>query len=44
MSKIQKEFTLKEKYINDKMMSRLLECNGDTKWINEKLKLFGVPL
>ncbi len=41
MSKIQKEISLKEKYSNDKMMSRLLECNGDLKWINERLKHYG---
>jgi hypothetical protein len=41
MIKIQKELALKEKYINDKMMSRLLECNGDLQWINESLKDYG---
>ena len=41
MSKIQKEILLKEKYSNDKMMSRLLECNGNSIGINETLKLFG---
>ncbi len=41
MPKIQKEILLKEKYSNDKMMSRLLECNGNSIWINETLKLFG---
>ncbi len=37
MSKILKEIALKEKYKNDHMMSRLLECNGDLKWINKTL-------
>jgi DNA-directed RNA polymerase specialized sigma subunit len=41
MSKIQQELVIKEKYINDKMMSRLLECNGNLKWINECLKDYG---
>ena len=41
MPKIQKEISLKEKYVNDRMMSRLLECNSDPKWINETLKLSG---
>jgi len=41
MPKIQKEILLKEKYSNDEMMSRLLECNGNSIWINETLKLFG---
>ena len=41
MSKIQHELAIKDKYINDKMMSRLLECNGNVKWINESLKHYG---
>ena len=41
MIKIQKEILLKEKYRNDPMMSRLLECNGDLSWINERLKHYG---
>ena len=41
MPKIQKEILLKEKYSNDTMMSRLLTCNGDLKWINETLKQYG---
>ena len=41
MSKISKEIALKEKYKNDRMMSRLLECNRDTEWINETLSHFG---
>jgi len=41
MSKIQHELAIKDKYINDKMMSRLLECNGNVKWINKSLKHCG---
>ena len=41
MSKISKEIALKEKYKNDRMMNRLLECNGDTRWINETLRRYG---
>lgn len=41
MIKIQKEIVLKEKYSNDPMISRLLECNGDLSWINESLKHYG---
>ena len=41
MSKTSKEIALKEKYKNDRMMSRLLECNRDTEWINETLSHFG---
>ena len=41
MSKIQQEIALKDKYANDKMMSRLLECNGNLIWINEVLKRYG---
>ena len=41
MSKILKGLALKEKYKNDRMMSRLLECNGDTEWINKTLKHYG---
>ena len=41
MSKIQRELAIKEKYANDKMMSRLLECNGDLSWINASLKHYG---
>jgi DNA-binding CsgD family transcriptional regulator len=41
MPKIQKEILLKEKYSNDPMMSRLLTCNGELKWINETLKQYG---
>ena len=41
MSKIQHELAIKDKYINDKMMSRLLECNSDIKWINESLMYYG---
>ncbi len=41
MSKIQKELALKEKYVQDRTMSRLLECNGDAKQINTCLKRYG---
>jgi HEAT repeat protein len=41
MSKIQQELAMKDKYVNDKMMIRLLECNGDLKWINKSLKYYG---
>jgi len=41
MPKISKELSLKEKYKNDRMMNRLLECNGDIHWINETLKHYG---
>ena len=41
MSKVQHELALKDKYSNDKMMSRLLECNSDVKCINEYLKYYG---
>ncbi len=41
MSKIQCELALKNKYTNDKMIIRLLECNGNLKWINESLKHYG---
>ena len=41
MSKISKEIALKDKYKNDRMMSRLLECNGDIKWINTTLSYYG---
>ena len=41
MSKIQHELAIKDKYINDKMMSRLLECNSDIKGINESLMYYG---
>ena len=41
MSKIQHELAIKDKYINDKMMIRLLKCNGNAKWINESLKHYG---
>ncbi len=42
MSKIRKEILLKEKYANDKMMTRLLECNGNLEWINKSLKYYGI--
>ena len=41
MSKISKEIAVKEKYKNDRMMSRLLGCSGDIKWINETLYHYG---
>ena len=41
MSKIQHKLALKDKYTNDKMMRRLLECNSDVKGINESLKHYG---
>ena len=41
MSKIQQFITLEDKYANDKMMIRLLQCNGDLKWINESLMHYG---
>jgi len=41
MSKISKKTALKEKYKNDRMMIRLLECNGDIGCINTVLKQYG---
>ena len=41
MSKLQQEIVLKDKYSNDTVMSRLLECNHDIKHINHSLKHCG---
>ena len=38
MSKLQQEIALKDKYSNDTVMSRLLECNHDIELINHSLK------
>ena len=41
MSKLQQEIVLKDKYSNDTVMSRLLECNYDIQHINYSLKHCG---
>ena len=41
MSKIQKEISLREKYLSDKIMSALLECDHDIKCINYSLECNG---
>ena len=41
MSKIQKETSLREKYLSDKIMSALLECDHNIKCINYSLECNG---
>jgi len=41
MSKLERAITLKNKYSSDIIMSRLLECNCDIKYINYCLKHYG---
>ena len=41
MSKIEKELVLKDKYKNDLVMRRLLECDRDIACINYNLKHHG---
>ena len=41
MANIQKEISLREKYSNDIMMSRLLKCNASIGCINYTLKRYG---
>ena len=41
MTKIEKEIALKERYKNDRVISRLLECNHNILSINHSLKHYG---
>ncbi len=40
---MQREITLKERYKDDRIMSRLLECAHDIACINHTLKHYGSP-
>ena len=41
MNRIEKELMIREKYRNDRVMRRLLACNGEIECINHCLKHYG---